>query len=285
MRTELKLVTVAGVLLVSGLGSHDAAEATSGSAGPLDGVDLVVIGDSLLNPSGVCEGCTGFVEQYATNLGESLGVPAAADTVPGGGVPEALQSVAEDDGARSLIVDAEVVVVEVGYNNALPDPDTGIGCGGSMGGGYIVWLDSPDDECLVQGVVTYGQLYDQIFAGIKELRAGQPTVLVVTNTIDGNIDPSIPDGLLGIAGDRVDEVRAWAVDVYDRWNEMLAARAAAAGFELVDLYHEFNGPRGDQPFGSLSVDGAHPSQEGNDLIASKLAEVDLSALEGAQVGS
>ena len=97
--------------------------------------------------------------------------------------------------------------------------------------------------------------------------------------MDGNIDPSDSQGLLGVvADDDLDEVRSWTVAAYDRWNDMLAERAEAAGFVYVDLYHEFNGPDGSQPFGELSTDGAHPSQLGHDLISSKLEAVELSVV-------
>ena len=254
--------------------------ATTTSAAQEADYRVVVIGDSLINPQGHCDGCTGFVDQFTTHVGKTLGRTAVFNTVTAGGVPDAQQALTSDDQAKALIAAADVVVVEVGGNNALPDPETGIGCAGSMSGGYIPWMLTTNDECLAQGVTTYGQLYDEIFASVKELRAGQPTVYIATNSINGNIDPSISDGLLGIAGDRVDEVRTWAVAAYDRWNTMLAERAAAAGFVVVDIYHEFNGPAGDRPSGSLTADGTHPSQKGHDVIAGKLAEVDLGAVAG-----
>ena len=270
---RLGMAVVVLVALAAGCGGSDddAAEAPSS-------VDLVVIGDSLINPTGVCPGCTGFVEQYASALEEEVGAPATAQTVPAGNVPEAQQIVAEDEAARSVIAGAEVVVLQVGYNNALPDPETGIGCGGSLGGGYVSWLRTTEPSCLAEGVATYGQLYDEIFAGIKDLRGDEPTIFITTNSLDGNIDPSDSQGLLGVvADDDLDEVRSWTVAAYDRWNDMLAERAEAAGFVYVDLYHEFNGPDGSQPFGELSTDGAHPSQLGHDLISSKLEAVELSA--------
>ncbi len=300
MMKRTVLALVGGMLLVAGCGSDpnaatptdnkDDGNAVAGSTAEVPdsaqtattgvGVDVVVMGDSLINPRDVCPGCAGFVRQYADHVGEALAVPATAYTIPAGGVPDLEATLASDDGARSLVADAEVVVIEVGFNNALPDPETGIGCSGSMASGYVTWLFTTTPECLAQGVDTYGQLYDQIFASISELRGGQPTVLIVTNTIDGNIDPTT-DGLLAIAAsDQADEVKAWTVSAYDRWNEMVGQRAEAAGFTVVDLYHAFNGPAGDQPSGPLSVDGAHPSQEGHDRIAQLLAEVDLSAIGG-----
>jgi lysophospholipase L1-like esterase len=250
-----------------------------------DGFDLVVIGDSLIDPTGVCNGCTGFAEQFASHLEDALGAPVAVDRVMAMTVPDAQSMVESDDTARTRIAQADVVVVEVGYNNAMPDPETGIGCGGSIGTQtateIAAWLRSTEPECLASGVATYGALYDQIFAGVRELRGEQPTVYIATTTIDGNIDESMSDSLLGLL-DPADRPFAeqWTLDAYDRWNTMLAERATAAGFDVVDLYHEFNGPDGTQPSGELAVDSAHPSQKGNDAIAAKLAEVDVSILGG-----
>lgn len=271
---RLGMVVVVAAALASGCGGSDDDSVEAPSS-----VDVVVIGDSLINPSGVCPGCKGFVKQYASDLEAGVGVPVTHHTVPAGNVPDAQQIVAEDEAARSLIAEAEVVVLQVGGNNALPDPDTGIGCAGSLGGGYVSWLRTTEQGCLVEGVATYGQLYDEILADIKELRGEQPTVFILTNSINGNIDPSDSQGLLSVVTESdLDEVRSWTVAAYDRWNDMLADRAEAAGFVYVDLYHEFNGADGSRPSGELSIDGAHPSQLGNDLIASKLAEVELSVL-------
>ena len=288
-RTGLLILAVGAVVAAAIGGDEGAALAAvsrssvaidSAPAPALTRVDLVVIGDSLIGLSGTkCQAeCLGFVQEYTYFLRDAFGVDTYSYAkAPAPGVPDAVQLVTEDDEWRQTVADAEVVVVETGFNNALPDPATGIGCGGSFS---IDWILSTQPECLEQGVATYGELYDQVFAGINELRAGQPTVLIVTTTINGNIDASIRDGLLALAGDRADEVKAWAVAAYDRWNAMLTERAEAAGFVVVDLYHAFNGPDGSQPPGVLWGDGTYPSPAGYDLITAMLADVDLSVLGG-----
>jgi hypothetical protein len=57
--------------------------------------------------------------------------------------------------------------------------------------------------------------------------------------------------------------------------------ATSHGFTCVDLYHAFNGATGDQAIGNLAIDGTHPSQAGNDLIASLLDKVDVEVLTRA----
>jgi hypothetical protein len=293
-RTGLIVLLAAGAIVAVGARTGEVAALTAShparvtdavapaaepsSAAELTRVDLVVIGDSLIgvSPTKCQAGCAGFVHQYSDILADVFGVTTYSySKVHADGVPEAAQIATENDHWRPTIAGAEVVVVEVGYNNALPDPATGIGCAGSFG---IDWILSTQPECLDEGVATYGELYDQLFARIKELRAGQPTVFVAMTTINGNIEASAPDGLIALAGDRADEVKAWIVAAYDRWNAMLTERAEAAGFVVVDLYHAFNGPDGSLPPGSLFEDVADLSRAGDDLIAAMLADVDLTAL-------
>ncbi len=62
---------------------------------------------------------------------------------------------------------------------------------------------------------------------------------------------------------------------------MLCDRATASGFSCVDVYHAFNGPDGSQLSRPWTIDGAHPNQAGNGLIAALLADVDISAIKAA----
>jgi lysophospholipase L1-like esterase len=267
--------TAAALLLLAGCG--DPESLTPQEREQADTVRLVFIGDSLLD-AGACAGCTGFVEQYAERLSDQIGRPTSYDIVAAAGVPDAQQAVAGDPVTMATIADADVVVVEVGYNNALPDPETGIGCGGSLAAGYVAWLRSTTPACLAQGVATYAGLYDQVLTGIQQLRDGRPTIFVLTNTINGNIDPDRPGLVSEVAERDRPFTTRWVLAAYERWNAMLLERAATAGFTHVDLWHAFNGPDGSRPLGELSADGAHPSQQGHDLIAGLLAEVDVSAL-------
>ena len=292
MRRTGWFILVVGAVVAAGIGGDNGAAIADASPSgvtidsalattqpipksALTRVDLVVIGDSLTGLSTTkCRAeCPSFVWQYTYFLRDTFGVDTYSyTTVPAPGVPDAVQFVTEVERWRRAIADAEVVVVETGFNNALPNPASGIGCGGAFS---IDWILSTRPDCLEQGVATYGELYDQVFAEINELRAGQPTVMIATTTINGNIDASFPDGLLALAGDRADQVKGWVVDAYDRWNTMLTERAEAAGFVVVNLYHAFNGPDGSEPPGVLWGDGDYPSSAGHDLIAAMLADVEL----------
>ena len=266
------VIAAAAALAFSGCGG---AAGTTDEAKP-DKAQVVVIGDSLINPENGCPGgCTGFVEQFTDHVASVLGSEAEYQTVASNGLPDALEAVSKPGPEADKIAAADVVVVQVGFNNALPDPETGIGC--------KTWFLDAEPECLAEGVKTYGGLYDQVFAGVKALRGNEPTVYIATTTVNGNISPAeeSPDGLLAIyaTSDREKEAKAWAVAAYDRWNTMLTERASAAGFQVVDLYHAFNGPAGSQDYVPEYSDGNHINQAGNDLTAAKLAEADLSAID------
>ncbi len=272
MQTMWRVVVAAAtVALTLGACGGDGGARPEPSA---DTVQVVVIGDSLINPKNGCpEGCTGFAEQFTDHVASVVGTPAEYQTVPAGGVPEAVEAVSETGTESSTLAAADVVVVEVGFNNALPDPGTGIGCG--------TWFLDTEPGCLAEGVATYGDLYDEVFSGLKSLRGDRPTVYIATTTINGNITPaeSFPDGLLALDPTREPEMRQWAVDAYNRWDTMLTERARAAGFQIVDLYHAMNGPDGTKTnWPEYTDDGAHPNRAGHDLIASLLARADLSAI-------
>ncbi|MBC7633495.1 SGNH/GDSL hydrolase family protein [Aeromicrobium sp.] len=269
------------ILLLAGCSTASPATTPTSPATKGAGVQIVVIGDSLADTANHCPGCTGFLETFRDHIEESLGASAEATLLLGMTIPDAQSMVASDEKARQVIADADVIIVQTGFNNVIPDPTTGIGCGGSLDGGVDVWVSTTTTECLDAGVATYGDLYQDMLNQLKELRDGKSTVVVVMNTVDGNIAPDDPNGMLAyFQPDKQEWAKQWTVEQYERWNAMLADEARAAGASLVDLYHAFNGPDGTTPFGSLSVDGAHPSQEGNDLIARMLAEVDLSTLTG-----
>lgn len=275
-------VTALLALLAAGCGGQDKTSAvpteptptspTSSAVGEV--VHIAVIGDSLAETSWPDL----YGEQVAAELGQRVEVDVAIAT----GVSDAAALVADPP---EVITRADIVIVQTGFNNALPDPETGIGCQGSLGSGdaagILRWIRSTESTCLSEGVKTYAGLYDQVFAGVKAARAGKPTVIVAMTTVDGNNDPDMEDGLVGFMpeADRP-EVLAWTLAAYDRWNSMLEDRAGAAELQVVDLFQAINGPDGSRVVGDLSNDGRHPNTKGDDFYVSQLQAVDLSALSG-----
>lgn len=289
------LAMVVGVLLVAACGASTGSTAPSvavpsvpaaapSPSGPADALHLVVIGDSIPFGDHFCPGCTAFPDLYAKDLETRLGRPVA------------LANRSRDDSAtmdmielqlkgeemlRGQVGAADVVLLSVGFNNAMPDTGTWSGCTGNMGGSiqeYVAWALATTPACIKEGLDTYATQYDRIFSAITDLRAGKPTVYAVINVHDGNLNGSdFTDA--GLPADKLAKVNAWMIGIYDQWNAMECAKGKEHGFACVDVYHAFNGPKGDKPSGLVNtIDGAHPSQAGNDLIASLLAKLDTSAI-------
>lgn len=258
-------------LLAAGCGSDENAD-VSGPAAASDTVRIVVLGDSLAG--------TGWPTLYGDQVAAELGRPVDVEVLTAMGVPEGADLVT---GSPEAVASADIIIVQTGFNNAMPDPDTGIGCPGSLGNqtdkDILHWIRTNEPTCLAEGIKTYAGLYDQIFAGVTAARAGKPTVFVAMTTVDGNNDPNMPDGLIGMMPKAVrPEVVRYTLAAYDRWNTMLEREAEAADFQVVDLFHAIHGPDGSGVVGDLSDDGGHPNAKGDDFYVRQLEAVDLSAL-------
>lgn len=265
-------ISVALVLALSACGGNADTE----DAKP-DPIRVVVIGPlptaepELSEP---CPGCDAFWSQFADHVGSELGIETKLDPVSIGSAQEALEAISEPGVDADKVAAADVVLVSTGANQALPDPETGIGC--------KAWFLAAKGPCLAEGVKTYGEIYDELYATIKALRGDQPTVYVQTTSTNGNISPpsEVPDGLLSLYTEdgREAEAKAWAVAAYDRWSAMQTEHANAAGFQVVDTYHAANGLDGTRDLVPEFNEDGRLNAAGHDLFASLLAEVDLSAI-------
>ena len=74
------------------------------------------------------------------------------------------------------------------------------------------------------------------------------------------------------------EGAAATVAVVKAWNKMICTAAEANGFRCGDISVAFNGKDGTKPSGDLLAgDYTHPSDKGNEVIASVLADLGFSA--------
>ena len=245
---------------------------------------MVVIGDSIPFGDHFCPGCTAFPAQYAKDLENRLGRPvilANRSRDDGATMNDIDSQLMQESRLRDQVAAADVVLLSVGFNNALPDSGTWSDCSGGMGASvedYIKWALATTPACIKGSLATYATQYDRIFTSITDLRAGKPTVYAVINVHDGNLGGSDFTQANVPAATKA-KVDAWMIGIYDRWNAMECAKGKEHGFACVDVYHAFNGPKGDKPSGLVNtIDGAHPSQAGNDVIAGLLAKVDISAI-------
>jgi hypothetical protein len=287
-RWTIGIAGLLGALATACSATQGASTGESPTGSASDTVNVVLVDDgigSLEPPPGEensCPGCSRWPTQFADHVAQVTSSDTAVTSLRAGGLPEARELVSGDTAARAALEDAAVVVVATGAFNSLPDPETGIGCppAATEEPTYAAWARTTRPACLSEMIKTYGLLYDSVFAEIKKLRAGKPTVFIALNVPDYNLEVGGPDTLLGqVEGAERAWAKRFAVAANDRWNAMLAERARAAGFQLVDVYHALNGPDGTDPDTQFSAGGGHPNQAGHDLIAGLIAEVDLSALD------
>ena len=252
------------------------------------GMSFVVAGDSIPFGGHFCPGCTAFVDEYAKAMqqrsGQQVNV-ANRSRDDSAGVQQIVEQVTSDAALQADLAQADIVILSVGANNALPDygnpPPGGFpaGCDAVAPGiadsiiGHIVATTS---HCNEATAAAWAKDYDTIFTKISELRAGKPTVFIALNVYDANINN--PDVKAAMDAATFAATEKVIVDAYDKWNTMLCNGAQAHGFVCVDIYHLMNGPDGAQALGDLAIDGTHPSQKGNDMIAALLAKVYVSTV-------
>ena len=106
-------------------------------------------------------------------------------------------------------------------------------------------------------------MYQKLYSQIAAWRDGRPTILRTINRYSDWI--GFTDAHLTHTQDLKTKT------MLDAWDTMLCSAATANGFGCADIYHAFNGPAGTKAAaGLLGPDYTHPSQRGNDTIASVL---------------
>jgi lysophospholipase L1-like esterase len=268
------------------------ARVEASPAGPV--AHVVVLGDSIPHAS-FCPGCDGFVQQYARELTSSFGGEVTVSNRSrndSAGIPQLVDQVTVEQATRDDIARADIVLLSIGFNNVMPDPEVQArlgaryggdwGCEGDIGtsdASYAAWLLTTEPACRQAQRAAFATLYDKLLSEIAALRGGSPTVLVLLNVYDANLQWVAEMRERGdMTASEAAALSRVLVPLYDDWNEMECDRAAAHGFVCLDLYHAFNGSDGNKLPGTLTIDGAHPSQAGNDLIARLLKDVDVAAL-------
>src|SRR6478609_5069611 len=145
-------IAVALVLALSACSGNSDTDTDTVAHTP-DPVRVVVIGSVPTDEperSKPCPGCTAFWTQFARHVGSELRTETTLDAVSVGSVQEALKAVSGPGADADKVAAGDVVVVTVGALQALPDPETGIGC--------KAWFLEAKGPCLAEGVKTYGKI-------------------------------------------------------------------------------------------------------------------------------
>lgn len=163
---------------------------------------------------------------------------------------------------RRAVADADIVTVSVGHNDTPWNTDTDP-CDGHKGypnAGGATYRGT----CLAKTVAGYGRNLATVLTGIATLRAGRPTLILVTNGYDDIIgDPAVPAS--------VDPIASRVVTDFARTTCRIAPRHQAI---CIDTYHAFNGADGkDAATRLLEQDHTHPNEAGHRLIAHLRAQV------------
>jgi lysophospholipase L1-like esterase len=183
-------------------------------------------------------------------------------------------------GLDSLIRDANVIIVSVGYNDQPPYWGADRPCGAAV-------LDT-DDQAIDAVVETTPACVDEVTA---QTRATAARVL-------GRVRGLAPDAQVAVLTAynswtgwpelkaKGPETAAAATDVIvyalEQWRTALCEEAEAVGAVCIDLLEPFNGPDGRTPPGGLlAADHTHPSQAGNDRIRDLLLESGLYPMPAA----
>ena len=224
---------------------------------------LVAIGDSIpFNSPDDCPGCTGFVDQYGESVGRATGRSVQVVNLSehnGLTLPRLIDELPRLDGDLAA---ADIIVVGIAHNSIELNAD--MPCGAPLVNDLPDWT-AIDQDCSDASTATYRPQYDELFSHIATLRAGQPTILRTINRYDD---------WNGWPGHTLTDEEASKIRMMiDDWDTMLCDSAEANGFVCADIHAAFNGADGLQPSGDLlGGDYTHPSQAGNDLIATVLED-------------
>lgn len=250
--------------------------------------NMVVLGDSSNRPT-ECDGCDGYVNDYAQAIEQRAGVPVdihndsaiELSNVPTVDASALLAQILTDPAVRRDIRNADIIVITVGFNdtpwNRLDDP-----CDAAPQYPVVRWSEITTD-CTDRVVAEYKHTLDQILTQIDHLRGcgelpGAPpcskrggkdtlirVVTVYNSTIGDTVDPSWNSPT--------------AIPPTIRGNDMMVhAQCEVAGFHggrCADIYHVLNGPSGNKPAAAyLDPHGyTHLNQLGHKAAAAALIKL------------
>ena len=218
-------------------------------------IRIVVLGDSVA--SGLHCDCQPFPGQYRTILGQGSGRGAVVANygVSGFDSGNVLRQIRTDDAVRVQVAQADIVVVEIGANDFMDK-----------------WGPISNGECRLGNnhcfPETMTQLQNRLTAAlttINELRAGQPTQVLVTGY--WNV---FADGRVAFREEGAGFVRR-SRNLTAQVNVALFSAALATGGRYVDLGTAFFRGGRARLTRLLTDDGDHPSWSGHRLVAQALA--------------
>jgi lysophospholipase L1-like esterase len=231
------------------------------------------------------------VQLYGEAITEATGVPVEVDertavqfsNVPAVQATQLLNDLLTDRSMRDAIADADIVLVNVGFNdtpwNRLDNP-----CGASNYTATVIQWDEITPACTARVAGEYKRTLDEIFTQIDELRGcwtpkGEPstcsergerdTLLRLTTVYNDWIGyRDAPKAALApskLADEMFVDAQCWVVVMH--------------GGRCADLFHVLNGPKGARDADRYLVeDHTHLNQRGHQRVADTLIALGLSPL-------
>jgi hypothetical protein len=230
---------------------------------------VVGLGDSV--PGGLkCNPpCRSYVITYgelaAAALGEAVATTKLA-TNDGLESDTLLGRVQRDDGYRNAIAGADILTLQVGWNDWQGPCDF-----------------SSRGTCLVFGQKRVEPNLDAILTEITALRAGKPTAIRVVTYYDGYRGNKLTGSIWGFEAS-AENIATFEADFRSAlrdFDAMICRVAVAHHAVCVDVAPAFNGPKFDRPAaaGLINSDGIHGLAAGQDLIAHTIAAAGFSELK------
>jgi hypothetical protein len=166
---------------------------------------------------------------------------------------------------------ADAIIVAIAHNSIVLNEDAPCGTPFDEATSTLQDWRRVTQECATESARGYQDQFDELYSTIASWREGHPTLLITLNKYNDWI--GWPDANL-----TADQERRTTM-VHDTWNEMICAAAERHGFACADVSAAFNGPKGDKPAGDLlAADYTHPSDRGNALITTVLANLGFEPL-------
>lgn len=230
---------------------------------------LVGLGDSVPGGLKCNDPCRSYVVTYGELAAAALGEPVAVNNLATNDGLESgklLSRVTNDDAYRTAIAAADIITLQVGWND---------------------WQGPCDFEshttCLVLGRQRVEPNLDGILAEVTSLRAGKSTAIRVLTYYDGFRGNKLAGSIWGFPAS-AENIATFETDfraALRDFDAMICQVAVARHAVCVDVAPAFNGPKLDQPApaGLINSDGIHGLAGGHDLIAQTLVAAGFSELQ------
>lgn len=262
--TYLRWILAALLVLVVGCGEEQTTDGeeqtTTADTVTTDSLNYVAFGDSLATGYGANYG---YVYRYADALAMDTGAEVNVNDLGVNGLTSGqLRAIIENDqGARDVIEQSDVVTINIGANDLMQARLR-------YKAGYCGGADNQD--CLRQTVADFRANWDAILTIVTGLRSPDEAIIRVTDFYNPFVH--IDGSMISWPDSGTDDF--WVFEKYlEQVNSDIAESSNAYDIPHAKIHEAYNGPSGtDDPSdkGYMHSDGIHPNDDGHAVIAQEL---------------